>query len=404
MNKVIADRMKLFGITCYDENGSKIDDIINSATKIKFPHALHLNLDKCRGIGLVLSRCKMLQELCLNGNRGCLGEEMLVALFLAEGPYNFPLKSLDLGNNQFGTRELTTILPFLKSWEALNSLSVEGNCINNRGAQLLAEVLDTVRIRRLSLNRNQISKEGLSCILSSQNARYLTSLMISNNGDIGSAEIDQIARFLRHGSSSLELLEVGNYRQYFLIRWIETIYRSIRNNMTLSKLRIFAGSLHDPMDKEASRKAISCRLDHAAAALVCDSSSIDAFCRSNHTFSGVELTEARLSVRYAPSPVVRLAFKINERGDISTERKIRCKLHSIYFHGDFDIVPFYAMKLVWIPQVLEFFAGFEQHRDSAEETKGGSLTHAGSLSDLYYFIRRWNFPELFTFALPTRAS
>lgn len=404
MDVYIAERMKSFGITCYDENGSKIDDIINIATKIKFPHASHLDLDKCREIGLVLSRCKMLKEICLDGNRGCLREDMLVALFQAEGPYNFPLKRLCLGNNHFGIREFATILPFLKSWEEVDSLSAEGNCINNEGALVIAETLDVVKIQRLSLTRNQISVEGLSSILSSRNARYLTSLIISNNGDIGSAQIDQLSRFMRQKTSCLEILEVGNYRQYFQIGWVEKLYRSLRNNPTMSKISIFAGSIHDPIDEGSSRKAICNRLDNAAEAIICDSSSIDALCRSNHTFTGMKLTEATLSVRYAPSPVVRLAFKINAKGDISTMKKIRFKLHSIYFHGEFDMEQFDSMKLVWIPQVLEFFAGCQERQEAVEGTRGGTLTHLGSLSDIYYFMRRWNFPDLFTLVLPSRLS
>lgn len=82
--------------------------------------------------------------------------------------------------------------------------------------------------------------------------------------------------------------------------------------------------------------------------LVCDKSSFEALCESNHTIGSVCRYNNVSSGQYTDlgrammdlSPVLEKALHINNCAGISEETKVRAKLMNFYFKGEFDMEPF----------------------------------------------------------------
>lgn len=78
--------------------------------------------------------------------------------------------------------------------------------------------------------------------------------------------------------------------------------------------------------------------------LVCDKSSFEALCESNHTIGSVCRYNNVSSGQYTDlgrammdlSPVLEKALHINNCAGISEETKVRAKLMNFYFKGEFD--------------------------------------------------------------------
>mmetsp|Transcript_17430 Transcript_17430/g.36807 ORF Transcript_17430/g.36807 Transcript_17430/m.36807 type:complete len:186 (-) Transcript_17430:105-662(-) len=128
----------------------------------------------------------------------------------------------------------------------------------------------------------------------------------------------------------------------------------------------------------------------ATMSLVCNTSSIQACYESNHVLNHISLfSEERFPKR------IEEVLGINER-DISTNKKVRCKLQNFFFNEMFEIYPYLSMKNVWMPHVLALLAteqliSIDELNDSRCE---GFLE--GNLNGLYNFMRQWNFPVLYT--------
>ncbi len=81
-----------------DENLNIPTDIVNDAVRIQYrpweKETISLTMDDWREVGYTISRCKKLKVIFLH--YGSITEEILVALFQADGNYDFPLRVLDL--------------------------------------------------------------------------------------------------------------------------------------------------------------------------------------------------------------------------------------------------------------------------------------------------------------------
>ncbi|KAL7465323.1 hypothetical protein ACHAXS_005647 [Conticribra weissflogii] len=390
----------------FDEKSDQVADIVNDS------YYIHINdddflpssfsLEKWREIGSVLSRCKKLGLIWFSSQP--LEEEMLMALFQADGPYDFPLRGLFLdGNRFFGPRGMQAILPFLNTRTELEVLKL-GSCeLGNDGARYLAKVLDHVRIKELLVGNNSLDTEGISLILSSENAMYLEHLDISGR-NLGLAECALISQFLSREGICLEHISVGENGRpdedadfdddldTFDIEWVIMLIRSLRGNKSLKRIDVYS----DTMEEQGTDEEIDEIWDDVADAtmsLVCNTTSIQACCQSNHVLNHISLfSEERFPQR------IEEVLGINER-DISTNKKVRRKLQNFFFDGMFEVHPFLSMKTVCMPHVLALFANERLISiDELDDTScEGSIE--GNLNGLYNFMRHWNLPALYTSGL-----
>jgi len=346
----------------FDENSELVVDIVNDSYYFKINDddfsPSSIPLEKWREIGSVLSRCKNLGLIWLSSQP--LEEEILIALFQADGPYDFSLWGVLLdGNRVFGPRGMQAVLPFLKTRTELEVLKL-GSCeLGNDGARYLSEALDHVRIKELLVENNSLDIEGISLILSSGNAKYLEHLDISRN-NFGLAECASISQFLGRDDVCLEHISVGDNDEdvdfdddlhMFDIEWVIMLIRSLRGNKSLKRIDVYS----DTMENQGTDEEIDEIWDDVADAtmsLVCNTSCIQACYESNHVLNHISLfSEERFPKR------IEEVLGINER-DISTNKKL---------------------------------ISIDELNDSRCE---GFLE--GNLNGLYNFMRQWNFPVLYT--------
>mmetsp|Transcript_17190 Transcript_17190/g.32811 ORF Transcript_17190/g.32811 Transcript_17190/m.32811 type:complete len:414 (-) Transcript_17190:71-1312(-) len=333
-----------------------------------------------------------------------LTAEMLSALFQAEdGPYAFPLENMGLSDNGFGANGIEALRSFLVSRKGpLRSLHLHNNELGDGGAALLAEILEEMRISELDLSENQLTSEGLSRVFQSKNTTYaLTDLCIRENGD-GSREKEEIVNFLGRDDIALDAIAVGSYSVQLDIDWAVKLIRSLQTNVETTEILLLCSNQNsDWQDEKAPFQCI----DVALKELVCNCSSVDALCRSNHVFSEFcicTLTHP-FGENYVAPPIVKRALRINACEDLSINAKVRRKMQSILFRDGFDMGPFVSMKNIFIPHVLEIITRTEAAamEDSDEEHDGERFDSfpIGNLDGIFHFVRNWQFlifPDLET--------
>jgi len=403
-------------MTCHyhDDKGFSLEaetEIMSHAVKVTF--TFDDDDDFCDELfvetnGYIISQCKILEEIVLHG---CLNDDILLsALFQAEGPYKFPLKTLSMSENDIGPAGVAAICPFLKSREDLIHLNLECNGIGDEGAQLLAEALNEISVDRLNIKCNGLTSEGLSKVFSCRNAFNLKMLYLHD--DFSLNEMICIARFLGNEVIQLKVLNITNEPQRKPERFCledlkryEVLLESLRKNTRLHAIHINEYICLEGCSED-DEAAIFHRICYILTRLVCNTSSFNDFCQSNHTLCYLRIfndNPSNPSVRhYHPFLVVSItrcgvyefpqalkdAFEINAIPNISINSKIRNKLRNIYFRGDFEMLPFVEIKASLMPNVLEF-VGHLDRMDYATST--------GNLNGMYKFVRNWNAAELFSF-------
>lgn len=366
------DQNKLFNLT----------EVINSTVQIKSktPICLSLELLNWDEMGSIICHCKCLKRLSLSGFPGGFDQETLSSLFPPNTRYIFSLERVELGWNEIGSSGVAAICPLLRSQSQLQHLDLGGNEIDDEGIEYIANVLDKVRVKKLLLPWNQFSATGLSRIFSSANSSHIHKLNIEGN-DLRREEVTEMANFLKRKDNSLENLIVGNNETDYMDR-VEIFLQSIQNNTALKMLRIEA----DLCSPGGLTTSIQDRLCQAMQSLVCNTSSLESVCQSNHKFEFLCLKSSPANDDCSLPWSVDCATTINRTPDISLNEKLRCKLKTIYFQREFDLQPFLSMKVTWMPNVLELLA---------KEVKYGCWAQSGNLNGLYRIVRQWCMPDLF---------
>ncbi|KAL7466498.1 hypothetical protein ACHAXS_006795 [Conticribra weissflogii] len=345
--------------------------------------------EKWRFLGSLIGHCKKLENITFCWTSIHNIEELLTAIFYAEGPYDFPLSKLEFLACDLRANGIAILLPFLKSRKQLLALHLRDISIGDEVAALIAEILDGVRIQCLDLARSYFVGEGLSAILSSKQSKCLRKISLARQR-LQKTQVEEIGRFLSRNDIELECLELGHPSDFDHEK-MDILFRSLQNNRTVRQLTIFGrrltGISYGGMENDEPISDF-CRTTDAIMALVCNRSTFESLCRSNHFFGTFDANDGVGSKSYEAPPFVKHALEINRNSDASTNQKLRSKLESFYFREEFDLHPFLSMKSVWVPNILEMIANSTINAEGAEED---------NLSGLYRFIRNWNFPDLLLF-------
>ncbi len=368
------------------------DDIINRAESMTINHfSAAYTVGDYQRVGSLLGRCKELKRIKLEGSGIKNG---LIALFQAEGPYNFPLQSLELETLPLGAKEFETLVPFLKTRTVLKRLKLFRNNLDNRGARLLAGALDELRVTSLEISFNEVTAMGLSKILSSRNAIHLEKIVFKCK--VLQGTVNRFSHFLLREESSLNFLSLGIYDQLFREEWLEDLISILHQNSTLETLRIYGDSFAPLGNGLLRSKSFHERVSDAINALICDTSSFDSICRSNHVFRSLSLSS---SLSFDLHQSAEEVMEINAR-PISLNQRLRCKLKKYFFQEKFDLQPFLSMKPVFMPKAIELVTRSKKWVEDPDKPRGNGryiMSLEGSLNGIYCFIRQWNMPVLFTF-------
>jgi len=286
----------------------------------------------------------------------------------------------------------------------LDRLDLADCRIDDRGAEIVGEVLDTISVKLLNLVCNQFGGVGLARILSSANSKDLKALSLSGQS-LGRDGFEEFCRFLSRDDIGLERIKIPDSLD---IEWFEILLSSLRINTATKELIFFENFLIGG-DSEP-RELINDRFAEAAISLLCDTSSFENFCQSNHTVSKLTLRD---NVDVAIPLIAECALMVNSYDTMSINAKLRWKLRSIFFWENFELHPFLAMRSVWMPHVLELVSRSRERiaadcwklcngdlmRGSQEAFTGSIdlVETEGNLNGMYRFIRCWNFPDLFSF-------
>mmetsp|Transcript_28322 Transcript_28322/g.57745 ORF Transcript_28322/g.57745 Transcript_28322/m.57745 type:complete len:506 (-) Transcript_28322:88-1605(-) len=350
-------------------------EILDACSKMDFlqNEISCIPIGRWRSMVYIIRNCTRLDQVYLDYME--LSVEIIESLFPRNCAFEFSLSVLSFVGSGLGRREIEVIVPFLECSARIDLLDLRKNRIGNEGAQILAEALDKIHVKSLILSDNGITSDGMSHILSS-NSPTLTCLHVDRN-EIGNDGIVILAQLFRQGSIALEELKIGRLNG-FSVTWAKLLLESLHSNESMNELEIVGLKVADLPSLEL--------LDNAAKKLVCDTSSFDAFCKSNHIFQGL------VSREYKPSQTLKYAFRINTISDFSINDRLRCKLRSIYFHTNFDVEPFLSIKISIMPHVLGILSRSDEFITNVNEE--------GNLNGIYRFIRNWNVPDLCVFPSP----
>lgn len=373
------------GIDFFDERGLKIvhdENIVDEAVSLKVGLGLRFKIysdhEEWRLIGYTISHCKKLENITfyrVSNNKF----KVLPVIFRAEGPYDFPLKKLEFVGCDLRDNMIANILPFLQSRKQLDALHVLDDHILKKVAPLIAVILDRVTVQCLNLNRAQFDGEGLTAILSSRHSKCLRKFTLALH-DLRRGQMEEIGRFLSRNDIELECLEFGPPPDFDNEK-MDILFQSLQNNRTVRKLTIFREERSTDITYRIRQYDVFIRTTDAIMALICNTSTFETLCRSNHVFGVFDANDERGCKIYEAPPFVKHALEINENCDASTNQKLRKKLESFYFREEYDLQPFLAMKSVCIPNLLEMIANSTINAKGEEED---------NLSGLYRFIRNCN--------------
>lgn len=403
---------------CLDENSTPVVDISEDAVYF-FVHSYYYNslspdltIQEWRNIGSIISRCKKLKVIHIVQLCGGLTQDIMKAIFQAEGPYDFPLEHLNLTNNEIASAGMEFLVPYLQSRTKLECLHLGGNRIGDEGALFLADVLDKVRVKSLNISSNRINAVALSRILSSVHSKSLVYLDLLGNSS-GRNAVNEIAQYLSTSNVSLENIQIGDdgetVEEEFNLECITILLRSLQYNTTLRKLHIYTHRRNLDVSNLTPESFV--QIGMTLLELICNGSSFDAFCKSNHVLGSMRI-KSRQGGDFAELlkvDPVRQAFRINARTDISENQKLRLKLVSIYFCtgsefsiSDIDMHSFRNLKLAWMPHLLGLFTETPQKHSEANvrRCKKCAAYQIGTMSCVYSLVRHWNVADLFSYQHP----
>lgn len=390
---------------CIDDQDKPVTNIVQEAVEIrinKWDVCFGIeHLEKWKEMGRVISRCKRLKRIIISKSK--LNMTVLMAIFQSDGPYKFPLEFLDFENAKMSNPGLRALLPFLKSRKTLKMLNLEDNSLDAEATEMIAEILDEIRVEELNVSHNRLTALGINRLLSSKNSRHLISLNVFLS--YSRQERFKLAKFfgdfLVIEGISLKKLVIGtiNMGIPYLFDFDSeiTLIQSLKTNTTVENLEF----LYLPSFGQSSHRfpELYNQLNDAVTSLVCNTSSFEELCNSNHTLQNVRLISVLR--RLGEMEAAKASLEANAWPDLSSNQTLRYKLKSIYFRGAFDVRPFLDMKAVWVPHVLEFLSSLPKGNDDngarASPQDLSTSCQGRNLNRVYHFIRFWNVPQLFAF-------
>lgn len=397
---------------CLDDHNFPVTNIVDDAIEIRLGKkpvsfgSIEF-LEEWKEMGRVISRCKKLKRIIIPNAK--LNMTVLIVIFQSEGPYKFPLECLDFELASFMNAGFRALFPFLKTRKTLKKLNLAGNHLDDEVSGMLAEVLDRTCVEELNISRNSFSARGINRIISSKNSHHLIALDIFNSYSIQErfelAEI--LGKFLGRGDISLKQLTFGRDRtDSAYIVDIDSdimVIQSLKTNTTVENLVFphlpwFANTRCYPI------RGLFDQLYDAVTSLVCNTSSFEELCQSNHTLQKVSTISKGPNSRETKG--AKEALEMNARSGFSPNKTLRYKLKSIYFRGAFCVQPFFDMKIVWVPHLLELISLPDDDYDDDGATRSaqneGKINRGGNLNGVYHLIRFGNLPQLFAFASPRK--
>ncbi|KAL9189808.1 hypothetical protein ACHAXT_009483 [Thalassiosira profunda] len=337
----------------------------------------HFTADNWGRVGDALSQSSALKKINLI-NCG-LREEQLAALF-----GRLTLKSeLDvsvlLSNNSrlggggtggvgMGPTGFAQVLPFLRSQSKLTALCLCGNDLGDEGARLLSVGLNHVCIGELTLQDNGIGDEGIELLLSAEKSIHLKKLWLASWDkslpvtSIGRRGAEALSRFLGRQETELTTIYVHCSDDELALMLVQSL-------STNTHLEMFGGRV----GSGESKLLMECK-----EKLVCDGTSFESLCRSNHR---INLIGWDLPDDVQSSDALLRALEINKQKGSSVAQRIITKI----LGGEHSLESISDVEIELMPYVL------------ALVTMEGEEKSSNSISDVYRLIRNCHMPQLFSF-------
>jgi len=302
---------------------------------------------------LVSNPSSVLEELDLGRDDWKMDEELEGgSAFATALSNNKKLKVVNLGCTViFSERELQTVSSILNH-NSIEELYLYGQQIGVEGMNGIAQGLtNNTSLKELNLNGcggvTSTCWASLSNAIKNNPALPLKRLHISNSALRDEVAVS-IASILIGNKSLKELTLGGNWdlRDEVLIE----LSNALANNKSLTTLDL--GDIHVTTerriidDQSAGIKALSC--------ILCNSSSIDATFRSNHTLQIVSMDVINDNYRSAVVPQLADMLQLNGNNDkfeVSRQKILRCHFH------EYDTQEFVDMELEVLPHALAWCGG-----------------------------------------------
>lgn len=263
-----------------------------------------------------------------------------------------PLDALIMKDNKLGgycgADGLAALLPFVKyNAQTLVYLDLSNTGLRDDAARMLAGLLDDdLRVKSLRLNENSIG-DGIINLLSAKNIEHVETLLLhdqhaafGNRGNGARHARRAILSFLGRDTALMHF-GIDEKDRKHACKMIESISKN-------SNLEEFEGSIG------TSSKQCRELLVPVLEKLLCDTSSFDSLCQSNHNLWKLGTHTSQYS--WCPDDeILKHALEINMKTKygVSKGQKLRSKLRSFYFTGDYDVQPFIDMDTVLMPKVLQ---------------------------------------------------
>ncbi|KAL7466305.1 hypothetical protein ACHAXS_006609 [Conticribra weissflogii] len=316
-----------------------------------------------------------------------MNREDILEIFNRDGIYIcaleeiiFPTHSHDLGIYDF-----QLMLSFVKSIKSVKTLILRDCGLDDTIIGSLIVTLENTQISELDVQGNQFSHNGLTALLISKDLNSLKSLKISCKSK---EDIELVSRYLCREGLKLECIELQFSTECSKCTNPTRIVESIPNSSQLKRLDMFG---LDSCFASHNKKHVS-----LFQTKVCNLSTFQDLCRSNHQLQRIQCFDLEAAI-YRSDNLAKALMINMERMSLSD--KIRCKLFTFYFDGDFSVLPFLEMELKTIPYILTIlgnpmkkceFVSYDPY-----DSRPAIAVSADHLETMYQFIRKWNLPTLF---------
>ena len=290
----------------------------------------------------------------------------------------------------------------------ITSLNIMGRRIGDGGLRELMSARHAKYIENLNLAGNGITTEGLKSCLSTKNAKYLVNLNLAQN-NITMEGYKSLINFLNQDGVRMKKVELKDNRiiltqspwdtrprqRHQLYVLGSMLVESLLNTSSLGYIGLnWFESQHIGREDLLDLKRVLLQK-------ICDMSSMDAICESNHNLHGFgsQFSNAIEEGRYFDARERHL-LSINSR-DATIGEKIRNKLRAVYFQGDFDTQQFARMDVKLMPYILELATIWDKYRRRNTDTGGWDhVVSIGKIDSIYRLVRNCHIPEMFNFPKP----
>ncbi|KAL7471498.1 hypothetical protein ACHAXS_011786 [Conticribra weissflogii] len=330
-------------------------------------------------------------------------------IFERDGPYSCELEEIKFpcvdDENRFtlSLEDFRRMLQFIKSFPTIQYLSFHGSNLSDNYIEPLVDMLESMHLEELNIQQNFLGTIGLETLLQGGCTKRLKTLKLSYTNQ---RDVDLVARFLRRDGNEVRYIYLEEFNSQDndsrLKEKLQMMLESIPNSSPLERLHL---GVEDECSEE-ERNELATLFQQK----VCNLSSFDALCQSNHQFYQLGFLKFPLIIPGGPpmtvtvtgerTPILCKALGIN-RASMKTIEKIRCKLFTFYFRGEFDLMPFIGTDLKAMPRILHMMGTTMKTCELIP--KYSSMVHelilsGGRLDNMYRFIRDWDVPTLFGYA------